>query len=131
MVPPSGCIGSCSTGPTTRRARRRWPQALEDLGVRRPTIVFGAMRTKKVHAVLRALAPIDPRFVFTSVDDPGAHDPATLARAWRSVSGAAARTAPDPVAALALADGDPVVVAGSLYLVGAIRGMLTGSGEES
>ena len=106
-------------------------QALEDLGVRRPTIVFGAMRTKKVHAVLRALAPIDPRFVFTSVDDPGAHDPATLARAWRSVSGAAARTAPDPAAALALADGDPVVVAGSLYLVGAIRGMLTGSGEES
>ena len=106
-------------------------QALEDLGVRRPTIVFGAMRTKKVHAVLRALAPIDPRFVFTSVDDPGAHDPATLARAWRSVSGASARTAPDPAAALALADGDPVVVAGSLYLVGAIRGMLTGSGEES
>ena len=28
------------------------------------------------------------------------------------------------------ADGDPVVVAGSLYLVGAIRGMLTGTGEE-
>ena len=106
-------------------------QALDDLGVRRPTIVFGAMRTKKVHAVLRALAPIDPRFVFTSVDDPGAHDPATLVRAWRSVSGASAQTAPDPVAALALADGDPVVVAGSLYLVGAIRGMLTGSGEES
>jgi dihydrofolate synthase/folylpolyglutamate synthase len=106
-------------------------EALDDLGVRRPTIVFGAMRTKKVHAVLRALASIDPRFVFTSVEDPGAHDPATLARAWRSVSGASARTAPDPVAALALADGDPVVVAGSLYLVGAIRGMLTGSGEES
>ena len=106
-------------------------EALDDLGVRRPTIVFGAMRMKKVHAVLRALASIDPRFVFTSVEDPGAHDPATLARAWRSVSGASARTAPDPVAALALADGDPVVVAGSLYLVGAIRGMLTGSGEES
>jgi dihydrofolate synthase / folylpolyglutamate synthase len=106
-------------------------RALEDLGVQRPTIVFGAMRTKKVHAVLSALAPLDPRFVFTSVDDPGAHDPATLARVWRSVSGAAARTAPDPVAALALADGDPIVVAGSLYLVGAIRGMLTGSDEES
>jgi hypothetical protein len=52
-------------------------------------------------------------------------------RPWRSVSGAAARTAPDPVGALAVADGDPVVVAGSLYLVGAIRGMLTGSDEES
>jgi dihydrofolate synthase/folylpolyglutamate synthase len=106
-------------------------QALDDLGVHSPTIVFGAMRTKKVHAVLHALAPLEPRFVFTSVDDPGAHAPGTLARAWRSVSGEGARTAPDPAAALAMADGDPVVVAGSLYLVGAIRGMLTGSGEES
>ena len=105
--------------------------ALDDLGVRRPTIVFGAMRTKKVRAVLRALAPLDPRFIFTSVDDPGAHDPATLARAWRSVSGSAARTAMDPAAALGMANGDPVVVAGSLYLVGAVRGMLTGTGEEA
>jgi dihydrofolate synthase / folylpolyglutamate synthase len=105
-------------------------QALDDLGVRRPTIVFGAMRTKKVHAVLRALAPLEPRFVFTSVDDPSAHDPATLARAWRSLGGAEARMAPDPASALATADGDPVIVAGSLYLVGAIRGMLIGTGEE-
>ena len=105
--------------------------ALADLGVRRPTIVFGAMRTKKVRAVLRALAPLDPRFIFTAVDDPGAHDPATLARAWRSVSGSAAQTAPDPAAALGMARGDPVVVAGSLYLVGAVRGILTGIGEEA
>jgi dihydrofolate synthase/folylpolyglutamate synthase len=105
-------------------------EALDDLGIRRPTIVFGAMRTKKVQAVLRALAPLEPRFIFTAVDDPGAHDPATLGQAWQSVSRTAARTAPDPAAALAMASGDPVVVAGSLYLVGAIRGMLTGSDEE-
>ena len=55
-------------------------RALEDLGVRRPTIVFGAMRTKRVTAVLRALAPLDPRFVFTRVDDPGAHEPEALAQ---------------------------------------------------
>jgi folylpolyglutamate synthase/dihydropteroate synthase len=30
-----------------------------------------------------------------------------------------------------MADGDPVVVAGSLYLVGAIRGMLTRTAEET
>ena len=30
-----------------------------------------------------------------------------------------------------MANGDPVVVAGSLYLVGAVRGMLTGTGEEA
>ena len=106
-------------------------RALEDLGVRRPTIVFGAMRTKNVRRVLRALAPLDPHFIFTSVDDPAAHDPATLARVWRSVSGTAAQTAPDPATALAMATGDPAVVAGSLYLVGAVRGMLTGGGEEA
>jgi dihydrofolate synthase / folylpolyglutamate synthase len=106
-------------------------RALEDLDVRRPTIVFGAMRTKRVRGVLRALAPLDPRFVFTRVDDPGAHDPQTLADAWRRVSGHGSRSAPSPAEALAVAGGDPIVVAGSLYLVGAIRGMLTGTAEEA
>jgi dihydrofolate synthase/folylpolyglutamate synthase len=106
-------------------------RALDGLGVRRPTIIFGAMRTKRVAAVLRALAPLHPRFVFTRVDDPGAHEPETLARIWRRVSGSSSRTAPDPARALAVADGDPVVVAGSLYLVGAIRGMLTGTSEDA
>jgi dihydrofolate synthase / folylpolyglutamate synthase len=105
-------------------------RALTDLGVRRPTIVFAAMRTKRVSAVLRALAPLDPRFVFTRVADPGAREPAALERAWRRVSGGAARTAPDPAAALEVAGGDPVIVAGSLYLVGAIRGILTGTSED-
>jgi len=105
--------------------------ALADLGLRGPTIVFGAMRAKRVHAVLRALAPLEPRFVFTRVDDPGAHEPVTLARAWRRLSGKRARTASTPAEALALAAGaDPVVVAGSLYLVGAVRGMITGTSEE-
>ncbi len=106
-------------------------RALEDLGVRRPTIVFGAMRTKRVTAVLRALAPLEPRFVFTRVDDPGAHEPEALARTWRRIGGTEPRTAPDPATAMAVAEGNPVVVAGSLYLVGAIRGMLTGTGEEA
>ncbi len=105
-------------------------RALGDLGLRRPTIVFGAMRAKKVHAVLRALAPLKPRFVFTRVDDPGAHEPAELARIWRKVAGSDADTAPPAAEALRRAAGDPVVVAGSLYLVGAVRGMITGTGEE-
>ncbi len=104
-------------------------RALRDLGLRQPTIVFGAMRAKRVHAVLRALAPLDPRFIFTRVDDKGAHDPAALARIWRRVAGASADTAPTPAEALRRADGDPVVVAGSLYLVGAVRGMITGEEE--
>ncbi|HYI65570.1 MAG TPA: Mur ligase family protein [Candidatus Limnocylindrales bacterium] len=104
--------------------------ALRDLGIRRPTIVFGAMRAKKVHAVLRALAPLEPRFIFTRVDDPGARDPADLARIWRRVDGSDSDTASTPAEALRRAEGDPVVVAGSLYLVGEVRGMITGTGEE-
>lgn len=105
-------------------------RSLSELGVRRPAIVFGAMRGKRVRRVLRALAPLRPRFVFTRVDDPGAHEPAELARAWRAIGGGRARTAPSPAEALAMAEGDPVVVAGSLYLVGAVRGMITGETEE-
>jgi dihydrofolate synthase/folylpolyglutamate synthase len=106
-------------------------RALTDLGLQRPTIVFGAMRGKNVRGVLAALAPLAPRFVFTRVADPGAHDPAELASAWRSLGGTHERTALTPTAALAMAEGDPVVVAGSLYLVGEVRGMITDTAEEA
>jgi dihydrofolate synthase / folylpolyglutamate synthase len=105
-------------------------RALRELGVRRFPLVFGAMRGKRVTAMLRALAPLEPRPVFTHVDDPGALAPADLLRAWRRV-GADGTEAPTPAAALARAAklraavDQPVVVAGSLYLVGAVRGMLT------
>lgn len=105
-------------------------RALADLGLQRPTIVFGAMRAKDVRGVLRALAPLEPRFVFTRVDDPGALSPEELMAAWAPIGGSAA-TAPDPGRALAVADGDPVVVAGSLYLVGAVRGMIVDMDEEA
>ena len=106
-------------------------RALADLGLRRPSIVFGAMRGKKVRRVLAALAPLEPRFVFTAVDDPGAHAPSELAAAWSALGGRS-RTEDDPADAVrrAAAGGDPVVVAGSLYLVGAVRGMITGTREE-
>ena len=109
---------------------RALAQALRDLGLRRPTIVFGAMRAKRVHSVLRELAPLEPRFIFTRVDDPGAHEPEQLARIWARIGGRGAEAAATPAEALRRADGDPVVVAGSLYLVGAVRGMITGTAEE-
>jgi dihydrofolate synthase/folylpolyglutamate synthase len=106
-------------------------RALRDLRLRRPTIVFGAMQAKRVHAVFRALAPLEPHFIFTRADDPGAHEPDQLARIWRRVSGTSGEVAPTPADALRRAVGDPVVVAGSLYLVGAVRGMITGmSGDD-
>jgi dihydrofolate synthase/folylpolyglutamate synthase len=108
---------------------------MADLGTRRFPLVFGAMRGKRVAAVLRALAPLEPRPVFTAVADPHAHRPEELLRTWRRVApaarGAARGTAaatPDEAVALAatLPGSGPVVVAGSLYLVGAVRAALTG-----
>jgi folylpolyglutamate synthase/dihydropteroate synthase len=74
--------------------------------------------------------------VFTAVADPHAHLPDALLRTWRRIapqlrSTEAGTTAPTPDQALQLAaslgpPAGPVVVAGSLYLVGAIRATLTG-----
>jgi dihydrofolate synthase/folylpolyglutamate synthase len=110
-------------------------RALGELGVRRFPLVFGAMRGKRVTAVLRALAPLEPRPVFTAVDDPHAHRAEELLRTWRRVApdpagAAAGNTAATPHEAVTRAarirGRGPVVVAGSLYLVGAVRADLTG-----
>ncbi len=104
--------------------------ALAELGMRRFALVFGAMRGKRVTAVLRALGPLEPLPVFTAVADPGALEPERLAATWQRLTGSPALVAADPATALALAAerrttaDQPVVVAGSLYLVGAVRGML-------
>jgi dihydrofolate synthase/folylpolyglutamate synthase len=114
---------------------RALARALGELGVRNPPLVFGAMRGKRVTAVLRALAPLAPQPVFTAVAEPHAHRPEELLRTWRRVApavrgAAAGTTASSPDEALdhaaALGGSGPVVVAGSLYLVGAIRATLTG-----
>ncbi len=132
---PAGAA-SCSTAPTTRPARAPWPRPSPSWGCARFPLVFGAMRGKRVSAVLRALAPLDPRPVFTAVADPHAHSPEELLRTWRRVipdarGTAAGRVAADPATALSVAADlapvrGPVVVAGSLYLVGAVRAAMTG-----
>ncbi len=105
--------------------------ALRELGLRQPAMVFGAMRGKRVDAILRALAPLRPQPVFTAVDETTALDPTDLARRWKRATGGTARTAATPGKALQLAatlrcDDDPILIAGSLYLIGAVRGLLTG-----
>jgi dihydrofolate synthase/folylpolyglutamate synthase len=108
--------------------------ALAELHLSRFPLVFGAMRGKRVTAVLRALAPLRPEPIFTRVADAGARSPESLLAAWRRVAtgGAAGRTAPGPgealrqAAASRLDDEQPIVVAGSLYLVGAVRAGLLG-----
>ena len=109
--------------------------ALAELGLRRFPLIFGATRGKRVSAILRALAPLKPRPIFTAVNDSGAYLPDALLRTWRRFGGGGA-LAGSPRAALAAAADlrdaadQPVVVAGSLYLVGAVRAILTGEEED-
>lgn len=114
---------------------RALARALAELGMRGFPLVFGAMRGKRVSAVMRALAPLRPIPVFTRVEDPGAIDPDALLRRWRRVGGSPGRVGPSAEAAMRMAAElrttaeQPVVVAGSLYLVGAVRGILRGEEE--
>lgn len=114
-------------------------RALDDLrphladGGRMPpsplTLVWASMGDKDVAGTLEAVAAArslaGATVVCTAVDLPRALPPVELATAWRAaLPGARIVIAPDPAAALDLAiegTSAPVVVAGSLYLVGAVR----------
>jgi len=87
-------------------------------------LVFGAVMEKDLKPMLRALAPVAARWVLTSFHSPRAVDPDALAIACREcgVAGDFLETANSPSDALGLArrHGLPVLVAGSLYLVGEV-----------
>jgi dihydrofolate synthase/folylpolyglutamate synthase len=111
---------------------RALAMALDDLRMRRFPLVLGAMRGKRVRDMLRALVPLEPVPVFTAIDDAGARPPRELLDAWGRMGAGTAHVAATPADALERAAGlrhaadQPVVVAGSLYLVGAVRAMLAG-----
>ena len=67
--PPAAATSSLD-GAHNPAGARALARALAELGVERFPLVFGAMRGKRVTAVLRALAPLEPRPVFTAVTDP-------------------------------------------------------------
>jgi dihydrofolate synthase/folylpolyglutamate synthase len=112
--------------------------ALDDLAAHlRPggplTLVLGAMADKDVDGVVAALAGAaalrGARVIATQVDLPRAMPAADLAATVARIAGplGACVEAVAPVAAAveaALSGPGPVVVAGSLYLVGEVRGML-------
>lgn len=96
------------------------------------TLVTASMGDKDVPGVVAALARAPAlaraRVICTSLPEARALPAADLAAAWRAAApGSAIATVDEPHAALsaALASGDgPVIVAGSLYLVGALRASL-------
>jgi len=93
--------------------------------------VFAVLSDKDAEAMLAALAPLAASFCLTRPQSPRARDPEAL-RVWAEAGAAAVPTechdaAPEAFeAACARAglDGGWVVVCGSLYLVGQVRGLL-------
>ena len=91
-------------------------------------IVFAAMQDKDIDGLVRALAPSACAFICTAVQSPRAAPTETLAARVRDIApDVTVLTAATPAAALAAAApfGQPIVVAGSLYLAGEIRGLLS------
>jgi dihydrofolate synthase/folylpolyglutamate synthase len=86
-------------------------------------LVFGAMADKGIATIAGTLFPLARAVVLTRLPMKRAASPATIARLAPEESPRLHRAA-TPAAALRLARrlsaGDPVVVAGSLYLVGAV-----------
>lgn len=103
----------------------------------RPTLLFGVMADKAVERMLGRLATApalhDLQVVTTEVSGSRAMPADALAATWRRLArpGGDVRSIPstgealDEARALARAAGGPLIVAGSLYLVGAVRGWLT------
>lgn len=103
----------------------------------RPVVLLGALRDKDVAGILAPLAASvtlrTARIIATTVpDSPRSLDADALATAWRSAAHAEAdaEAVPDPATALARAielgraEGGPIIVCGSLYLVGFCRARL-------
>jgi len=103
----------------------------------RPTVLTGIVREKDVAGIVSALrdsvALRDARIIATTVPDSSRSLDATdLAAAWGAVEGQRVDAIADPAHALetaleaARASDGPLLVCGSLYLVGWVRGRLIG-----
>jgi dihydrofolate synthase/folylpolyglutamate synthase len=93
----------------------------------RPPLVFAAMRDKDVDGMLRALLPVVGPLVLTAPSTHRALAPAALADAVRAIDASREVVVePDPMRAIdrALEWRSTICVAGSIFLVGAVRDAL-------
>jgi dihydrofolate synthase/folylpolyglutamate synthase len=101
---------------------------LHDAGWRDVTLVVGVMRDKDVTAMLAPLLPFAARVVCTTPPSPRALAAEELAARARTLSPQPDRIVaiPDPKAAIvdACRAGSHVVAAGSIFLIGPLRGIL-------
>ena len=111
-----------------RRLAHTWHEEYGDH--HRATVILGILRDKDVPAICRALEPLAARFLAVPVRSPRAAPPDELLAALaHAAPGVGARAVPEGVAAaLAQARGwpEPILVAGSLFLVGEALAVLTG-----
>ncbi len=86
----------------------------------RPTVILGVLRDKDSASMCHSLAPLAGRVILTPVHSERSEDPAKLAAACRQANAhASIEQSASLTEALARAAGDsPVVIAGSLYLIG-------------
>jgi dihydrofolate synthase / folylpolyglutamate synthase len=90
-------------------------------------LVFGAVKGKDVRGMLEVLLPRVSRVIATEAPTPRAQPAAEIARQIRSADAAIdLAIEPDPIAAArgALAGSGRAVVAGSIFLIGEVRGRL-------
>jgi dihydrofolate synthase/folylpolyglutamate synthase len=106
---------------------------LQDAAIEPVTLVTSIMRDKDVAGVLAPLLPLAARVVATQADTPRASDAGALADAIAALGGPPVTAVGEPWAALqeALADRRPVVIAGSIFLVGPLRELLVARGAET
>ena len=103
----------------SERLVQTWRECYPDSS---PTIVFGGLRDKDLDKMLSALAPIAARFFLVPVRNPRSEDPASI-RLPCGISGVVFPGMKEAVeAAHNLAD--PILVTGSLFLVGEVLSWL-------
>jgi dihydrofolate synthase/folylpolyglutamate synthase len=101
---------------------------LREIGWTSTVVVLSVMHDKNAAAIVGALAPLASTIVCTAAPTPRAMAAADLAAVARAVAqrGVDVRSIDDPAAALDAASraGTRVVVCGSIFLIGALRGIL-------
>ncbi|MCW8131001.1 MAG: bifunctional folylpolyglutamate synthase/dihydrofolate synthase [Planctomycetota bacterium] len=99
-------------------------------GRQRIVALFACAKDKDAAAMLKALARHADGVVFTSSGNPRGNDPEALAAMWKDATGKEASARKDLTEALGKADreagpGGIVLATGSLYLVGALKCLLS------
>lgn len=98
----------------------------QSFGEKKPSLVFSAVGGKDIRGILEILAPLAARIFLCPVDTPRAVSPDELATFLPPEAPAHATFATFQAAfAAAEATGAPILIAGSLFLVGEARAFLT------